>query len=447
MTTLMKDSGIDWIGKIPENWKVKRVKDIVNLRGGGIDKKIIEGEKIVNLVNFTDVFKLKKLDNNLDYMQVSCREDKISNVSLIKNDLLITPSSETAKEIGIVNIVLEDLINSVYSYHILRMRLKDKKNSAKFLYYYFNSKFSKFQFENKALGITRVTLSRGDINENILFVPPLETQQKIAEYLDVEVSKLDKQVSLLERKYALLGDYKDALIFETVTQGLDKSVLMKDSGIDWIGQIPEGWKVKRLKNMISNLGGGNYGFDIETLDKESVLSKCFSISDFKNGNLNSKNLNEIKMDRVYEKNNTIKKGTLLIEKCGGTKANPVGRIIIVEDNVSAYYTNFVQGVRVNKFMNSKYLHYQLQTSYNLRLHMNNVKQTTGIQNFNFIKFASEIIFLNPPLETQQKIADYLDVEVEKLDKQRELIKRKVELLKEYKEALIFEVVTGKKEVK
>ena len=133
----MKDSGIDWIGKIPEGWKVKRVKDIVNLRGGGIDKKIIEGEKIVNLVNFTDVFKLKKLDNNLDYMQVSCREDKISNVSLIKNDLLITPSSETAKEIGIVNIVLEDLINSVYSYHILRMRLKDKKNSAKFLYYYF----------------------------------------------------------------------------------------------------------------------------------------------------------------------------------------------------------------------------------------------------------------------------------------------------------------------
>lgn len=219
------------------------------------------------------------------------------------------------------------------------------------------------------------------------------------------------------------------------------TTLMKDSGIDWIGKIPEGWKVKRLKDMISNLGGGNYGFDIETLDKDLVLSKCFSISDFKNGNLNSKNLNEIKMDRVYEKNNTIKKGTLLIEKCGGTKANPVGRIIIVEDNVSAYYTNFVQGVKVNKFMNSKYLHYQLQTSYNLRLHMNNVKQTTGIQNFNFIKFASEIIFLNPPLETQKKIAEYLDVEVSKLDKQVSLLERKYALLGDYKDALIFETVT------
>lgn len=213
----MKDSGVDWIGEIPENWKVKRVKDIINLRGGGIDKKIIEDEKMVNLVNFIDVFKHKKLDNNLDYMMVSCREDKIKNVSLMKNDLLITPSSETAKDIGIVNIVLEDLINSVYSYHILRMRLKNKNNSAKYLYYYFNSKFSRFQFENKALGITRVTLSRGDINENIVFIPPLETQKQIADYLDIEVTKLDKQRELIKKKVELLKQYKEALIFEVVT--------------------------------------------------------------------------------------------------------------------------------------------------------------------------------------------------------------------------------------
>jgi type I restriction enzyme S subunit len=224
------------------------------------------------------------------------------------------------------------------------------------------------------------------------------------------------------------------------------SKIMKDSGIEWIREIPEDWKWKRLKNMVSNLGGGNYGEDIKTLDKESVLSKCFSISDFKNGNLNLGNSNKIKMDRVYKKNNTIKKGTLLIEKCGGTKINPVGRIIIVEDDVRSYYTNFVQGVKVNDFMDSKYLYYQLQTTYNLRLHMSNVKQTTGIQNFNFMKFASEKVFLNPPLETQKKIADYLDIETEKADDEIEKLNRKNILLEELRNSLIFEAVTGKIDV-
>lgn len=426
MTTLMKDSGIDWIGEIPENWKVKRVKDIVNLRGGGIDKKIIEGEKIVNLVNFTDVFKLKKLDNNLDYMQVSCREDKISNVSLIKNDLLITPSSETAKEIGIVNIVLEDLINSVYSYHILRMRLKDKKNSAKFLYYYFNSKFSKFQFENKALGITRVTLSRGDINENILFVPPLETQKKIADYLDVEVSLLDKQVSLLERKYALLGDYKDALIFETVTQGLDKAVPMKDSGIDWIGKIPEEWRIKRVKD-IFNIGRGVViaASELKKEPDEKNIYPVYSSATEKNGVIGYLEDYKFDEDLITWTTDGVNAGTIFKRSGKFNCTNVCGTLKAKE----------------KKKINLNYFKFMLisQTRFYKRPDINGAK----IMNNEMAR----IIVSVPPLETQQKIADYLDVEVEKLDKQRELIKRKVELLKEYKEALIFEVVTGKKEVK
>lgn len=430
MTTLMKDSGIDWIGEIPENWKVKRVKDIVNLRGGGIDKKIIEGEKIVNLVNFTDVFKLKKLDNNLDYMQVSCREDKISNVSLIKNDLLITPSSETAKEIGIVNIVLEDLINSVYSYHILRMRLKDKKNSAKFLYYYFNSKFSKFQFENKALGITRVTLSRGDINENILFVPPLETQQKIAEYLDVEVSKLDKQVSLLERKYALLGDYKEALIFETVTQGINKNVAMKDSGIDWIGKIPEGWEIKRLKDLYElkkGVNAGKFNFEYVRSAENKGEYPVYSGQTENNGVMGRINTFE------YDDN----KGAILTTTVGA-KAMTVRKVI------GKYSLSQNCGLLINKRKgNISYSYYLVYAAFSYAKSMipNHMQPSFRKEDLNNIY----VPYVN--LETQQKIADYLDVEVEKLDKQRELIKRKVELLKEYKEALIFEVVTGKKEVK
>lgn len=213
----MKDSGIEWLGEIPEHWEVKRIKNLISLKGGGADKKIIASEKTVSLVNFVDVYKGKVLDNKLEYMKVSCPEHKISQINLRKNDLLITPSSETRDDIGVANIVVEDLNNTVFSYHILRMRLKDKTNSANYLKYLLNSKQQRFQYSEKATGTTRVTLSRDDILTNYLYLPTKSEQKQIADHLDKECGIIDTKVNYYRKKAKLLKEYKQSLIYEAVT--------------------------------------------------------------------------------------------------------------------------------------------------------------------------------------------------------------------------------------
>lgn len=213
----MKDSGIDWIGDIPAHWEVKRVKDILNLKGGGIDKKINDNEELVKLVNFVDVFKKIQLNNKQEYMIVSCPKNKLNDVSLKKNDILITPSSETPKEIGLANIVLEDLNNTVFSYHVLRLRSILKSLNPRYAYHYFNSKLAALQFENKAMGTTRVTLSRYDILSNFVFYPSKEEQDIIVNYIDNLCLMTEAKKSIIKKKIKLLGEYKQSLIYEAVT--------------------------------------------------------------------------------------------------------------------------------------------------------------------------------------------------------------------------------------
>lgn len=217
----MKDSGIDWIGDIPEHWEVKRVKDILSLRGGGADKKTIEGEQMVNLVNFVDVFKKIPLNNNQEYMKVSCPVHKVIDISLRKNDILITPSSETPKEIGLANIVLEDLINTVFSYHILRLRTTSKSLNPQYVYYYFNSNLAAIQFEEKAMGTTRVTLSRYDILSNVIFFPPHDEQNSLVNYLDEFSNKINNKKEIIKKQINLLKELKQSIIFEAVTGKLN----------------------------------------------------------------------------------------------------------------------------------------------------------------------------------------------------------------------------------
>lgn len=218
-----------------------------------------------------------------------------------------------------------------------------------------------------------------------------------------------------------------------------ENMSMKDSNIKWIGKIPQEWEIKRFKNYFTNIGGGNYGNDIQ--EDSKIKLPCFSISDFKNGNLDSKNKELIKTDRAYDKENTLKKGVILIEKSGGGEKTPVGRMIIVKEDVKAYYTNFVQGIKINNKMNENFILYILKTTYNLRLHMKYVKQNTGLQNFKFNNFANDLLIPVPKLEDQNKIVNFIDYNTITLNKKIKKYNKKIILLKEYKEALIYETVT------
>ena len=414
MTTLMKDSGIDWIGEIPEGWKVKRVKEVAKWKTG-----FTPSTKIQEYYNGDDEWAtISDLDKDLKYIENT--KNKINGEyfegknKIPKNSLLFS----FKLSVGQVAFNKKEMYTNEAICSFLR------SSSINLNYFYYAAPVFIIKNANKNIYGANI-LNQELISNALTLVPPLETQQKITEYLNVEVSKLDKQVSLLERKYELLGDYKDSLIFETVTQGLDKAVSMKDSGIDWIGEIPEEWKVKRLKDVLS----------FPKLSKAKENSPNYLEIGDVNINTNDydiSNKEKLSVDNAKQ----AKKGMLVISTVRPAR----GGITIIKEDCPISSAFCVVNIKGNK-----YWYYLIKN----KLFLNQLSNlNTGVT---YPTCKDKDIYNQsscvPPLETQQKIADYLDVEVEKLDKQRELIKRKVELLKEYKEALIFEVVTGKKEVK
>lgn len=411
MTTLMKDSGIDWIGEIPEGWKVKRLKDISKISTGNTPPRINDCNFSKNKKEGVKWIKPENLNNNLNILIEETKEYITKQgeqyIKIFEDNSIIMSGIGDVGKIG--------LSNGRFSTNQQNHIVHNIKGNYKFLSYYILS--SNFRLKSISSGTVVPILNATNFKLLECVVPPLETQQKIAEYLDVEVSKLDKQVSLLERKYALLGDYKDALIFETVTQGINKNVAMKDSGIDWIGKIPEGWKKGRLKDTLKLMTKSNFPAGDSVADGDYT----FYVSGQKTKKINKTNL---------------KKDAILIATGGRF-------ITHYNKNSECAYSTDVLAIGSKK-ENLSYLYYFIKARENMfnDLYFSGM----GIKHLQRNDFLG-CQYVYPSLKTQQEIADYLDVEVAKLDKQRELIKRKVELLKEYKEALIFEVVTGKKEVK
>lgn len=211
------------------------------------------------------------------------------------------------------------------------------------------------------------------------------------------------------------------------------TTLMKDSGIDWIGEIPEGWKVKRVKEVTK----WKTGFTPSTKIQEYYNGddEWATISDLDKDLKYIENTKNKINGKYFEGRNKIPKNSLLF-----SFKLSVGQVAF---NKKEMYTNeAICSFLRSSSINLNYFYYAAPVF----IIKNANKNIYGANILNQ-ELISNALTLVPPLETQKKIAEYLDVEVEKLDKQRELIKRKVELLKEYKEALIFEVVTGKKEVK
>ena len=215
----LKESKIDWIGKIPGHWEVKRLKSIGNIETSSVDKKIKAGESLVKLINYTDVYnnKRKEIWNCNEYMIVSANEKQIQSKRLIKGDVLFTPSSETIEDIGISSVVMEDLHNTLYSYHLLRFRLKQKGVVLGYRKYLFNNDLVQYYFSNNSIGTTRKILGLNVFNNLLLLLPPSNEQIKITKYLDAKTQNIDCIIKNLQQQIEKLQELRKTLINDVVT--------------------------------------------------------------------------------------------------------------------------------------------------------------------------------------------------------------------------------------
>ena len=428
----MKDSGIKWIGEIPEDWEAIKMRNLGMFSSSGIDKLINPDEPMVKIINYTDVYGNKSLIlNNKDYMIVSASEEKINKHSVNEGDLIFTPSSETIEDIGVSALVNENLKNTAFSYHVLRFQFNRNvvKNYKKYIC---NNHYVQNIFSSKATGSIRKTLKRDDFKELVVLLPQFQEQQAIANFLDQKVSEIDHILEKTRESIEEYKKYKQSLITEAVTKGLNPDVEMKDSGIEWIGEIPKHWEVKKIKYIFEILKriSGQLGYDVLSITQQGLKVKDITSNDGQLSSDYSKYQFVYKGDFAMNHMDLLTGWIDLSEHDGVT--SPDYRVFRMKQCVNyskEYYKNIFQICYTNRIF------------YGLGQGVSNLGRWR-LQTEPFTNFYLPV----PTFEEQKEIANFIHrkcTEIDSLISQKEALLSDLEL---YKKSLIYECVTGKREV-
>lgn len=424
----MKDSGIDWIGQIPENWEVKKVKFIVNSisKGNGITKEEVFADGDTPCVRYGEIY--SKYNNSFD----KCVSK--TNISIqksphffVKGDILCAGTGELVEEIG-KSIVYMGKEPCLAGGDII---IINHNQNPLFLNYAFNSYYAQAQKSKGKAKLKVVHISPFEIGSILILLPPLQEQQKIAEFLDRKCGEVDEMVALQEKMVEELKAYKQSIISEAVTKGLNPNAPTKDSGIEWIGLIPENWEVSRIASFFTGDVDLNSDFHYQHAYK------------FYYGTLVPKNEqgNIEQYKETYIKYSVIKANDILLNGLNLNYDFVSQRVAIAPNDGIITSAYIVLRPRESTF--APYFNYLFKAMDNQKLFHGMGK---GIRlTLNFDELKRQLIPV-PPLQEQQQIADYLDKKCSEVDKLISLKQQKIEALKEYKNSIISEYTTGKKSI-
>jgi type I restriction enzyme, S subunit len=250
-----KPSGVEWLGDVPAHWDVTRLKRVCTASPSNIDKKSYDGEQSVRLCNYTDVYYNDFITADLDFMAATASQAQIEKFTLRAGDTIITKDSETADDIAVAAFVPDDLPGVVCGYHLSVIRPRSG-TAGSFVKWWFASRFAKSSFAVRANGLTRVGLGQHELENVELALPPLPEQRAIAAFLDRETAKIDGLVAAQRRLIALLKEKRQGVVSHAVTKGLDPKAPMKPSGVEWLGDVPAHWEMKRLRRVCGGLTVG-----------------------------------------------------------------------------------------------------------------------------------------------------------------------------------------------
>lgn len=217
----MKDSGVEWIGEIPEHWEVRRLRNVAEMRVSNVDKHSKEGEKPVRLCNYTDVYKNPIITAEMPFMEATATAEEITSFRLRVGDVIITKDSEDWKDIGVPAFVAKTADDLICGYHLAILRPMESVVEGRFLVYALQSKSATTQFSVAANGVTRCGLSHVSIKAISIVVPPLDEQRRVCEHVETSTSALNAAIRRAHREIDLAREYRTRLIADVVTGKID----------------------------------------------------------------------------------------------------------------------------------------------------------------------------------------------------------------------------------
>lgn len=422
----MKQSGIDWIGEIPDDWKINQLSQIVSQV-----KNKNTGLKENNLLSLSyGKIKRKNINTNDGLLPASFDGYNIISDGDIVLRLTDLQNDHTSLRVG--RATEQGIITSAYT----TLHPVDYDNS-KYLYYILHSFDLKKGFYGMGSGV-RQGLNYDEVKTLKVPLPPKATQQRIAEYLDSKCAQIDSIIEESKKSIEEYKAWKQSVIFEAVT-GKNLNCKKKDSGIEWIGKIPENYKLIRLKFLLKEKL--QYGANSSGIEFTSDLPRYIRITDIKD----SKTLydeNKLSLSEVDAKDYILDDNDILFARSGATS----GKCFIYKKEIGkATFAGYLIRAKIDetKLLPNFLVLYTMTKAY--EEWKNQVCIQATIQNISAEKYVNLIVPV-PPLSEQESIAKMLDSKCAQIDS---LITEKESLiadLTEYKKSLIFEVVTGKRSI-
>lgn len=419
-----KDSGVEWLGEVPSHWEISSLGKILL----SVSEKNRPDLPLLSITRELGVIERDTEDQDSNHNFIP---DDLSNYKILKkgqfgmNKMKAWQGSYGVSDFtGIVSpaYYIFDFIKSI---------------NPQFFHWAIRSKIyvSFLGSASDGVRIGQWDLSKSRMKSIPFIIPSNDEQQKIAQFLDDKTAKIDQAVDLAEKQIALLKEHKQILIQNAVTRGLNPDVPLKDSGVEWIGKVPEHWEVKKLK-YLAKLSPSKS--EITCNHEESC-----SFIPMEKLKLNTLVLDEIKqIKNVYSAYTYFRDEDLLIAKvtpCFENKNFAIAKNLV---NSIGFGSSEIYVLRTYNNLLNKFLFYRLQEQNFMEIAISKMSGTGGLKRVPS-EFINNFQLALPPFCEQQKIADYLDKQTAKIDQAIALKTAHIEKLKEYKSVLINDVVTGK----
>lgn len=424
----MKDSGVEWIGDIPIQWDVRPVKELFNRKKA---KAFDENPVVLSLSR--DSVKVRDITNNEGQLAESYFEyNPVEPGDLLLNPMdLYSGANCNVSEIS-------GVISPAY------VNLKSKNGvSSRYYDYYFKTQYWSMALFAHGLGVSfdnRWTLNNQTLMNYKAPVPDYFEQTQISEYLKIRITLIDNIIDKTKQSIEEYKKLKQSIITEAVTKGLNPDVKLKDSGIEWIGMIPEHWAVSKLKNvLVSPL---KYGANESGVDYQENLPRYIRITDIDISDNSLKMENMLSLTEKQAETYILKHNDILFARSGGT----VGKSFIFDERYGlSAFAGYLIKAEVSDMVNPKLIYYYtLSGAY--EEWKNRIFIQATIQNIGASKYSNMEIVFPSNKDEQDKLVKFIDSIIDKFAKIFNEKNSLIAELESYKKSLIYEVVTGKKEM-
>ena len=429
-----KDSGVEWIGKIPSHWSVFRIrynyylKGRIGWQGLKADEFIDEGPYLITGTDFIN----GKVNWDTCYHISQERYDEAPEIHVKEGDLLITKDGTVGKTAYIDNVPGPSSLNS----HLLIIRPFNEKCNNLFLQYVINSQIFDSFMRIFQTGSIMASISQEKFCDFRLPLPSKKEQRSILLYLDKKCEEIDKAIATQEKRVELLKELRQNIITKAVTRGINSDVPLKDSGVKWIGMIPSHWDVVPLKRKMQIIRGGSPRPIEQYLSDEGY--NWIKIGDTVKGDKYIRNTSQKIKREGLSATRLVHRGDLIL-----SNSMSFGEPYIIDFEEGCIHDGWLSLSHLNN-VDKEFLYYTLLSEL-CKKQFESFVDGGVVKNLNIDKAGYAIIFI-PPLSEQQEIVSYIETQTARLDKSIEKAEHQIELLQELKQSIITEVVTGKRKV-